>query len=361
MPTIKKLICIAASIMLLGIFSCASGSATPSSNDKRHHTEDGFRNLYIEDSEKSFFDFLKMRFLGEEEWADHAKFADEVPLEALEPDLLQQPGDKFQLTWLGHSMFLMQYQGLNILSDPIFTDRASPIPFAGPKRYVPHAMDYNNLPNVDIVIISHNHYDHLDTQTIETLAERSLTQAKPTRFYVPLGLIPILSENGVAEQNIHEMDWWDTSETAQYKIHALPSQHWSARGTGDRRETLWASWAIEISGRKIWFAGDTGYNNVQFKQIGEYLGKTDLAIIPIGAYEPRWFMQQYHVNPAEAIQIHKDVNSQYSIGMHWGTFPLTAELPMAPVLELEQQRVKKRVSAQEFDTMAIGESRQLNF
>jgi N-acyl-phosphatidylethanolamine-hydrolysing phospholipase D len=361
MPIRQTLMRLTTLIIVLGLFSCASNSDEKPPKDRNHHTADGYRNMYIEDSEKSFFDFLKMRFLGEEEWADHAKYANDVPIQDVELTKIKAPGEDLQLTWLGHAMFLIQYKGLNILTDPIFTDRASPIPFAGPKRYVRHAMDYAELPEIDLVLISHNHYDHLDTDTLEQLSEKSLTQTKPIRFYVPLGLIPILSDSGVQEQDIQEMDWWDTSETADYKIHALPTQHWSARGTSDRRETLWASWAVEIQGRKLWFAGDTGYNNVQFKQIGKYLGKADLAIIPIGAYEPRWFMQQYHVNPGEAINIHQDINSDYSIGMHWGTFPLTAEMPMAPVIELEQQRAKKGVSAQEFDTMAIGESRSVVF
>jgi N-acyl-phosphatidylethanolamine-hydrolysing phospholipase D len=350
-------------ITLTGLFSCVSNSVEPVSvsKDKAHHTEDGFRNLHIEDSEKGFFDFLKMRFFGDVEWADHAKFADDVPIQDVDLNKLKQPGEGFQITWLGHATFLLQYKGLSILTDPIFTDRASPIPFAGPKRYVRHAMDYADLPEIDIVIISHNHYDHLDTETLEILADKSSRQTSPMRFYIPLGLVPLLSDSGVLEQNIHEMDWWDTSENPRYKIHALPSQHWSARSTSDRRETLWASWGIEINQHTIWFAGDTGYNDVQFKQIGEYLGKVDVAFIPIGAYEPRWFMQQYHVNPREAIQIHEDVNSEFSLGMHWGTFPITAEMPLAPVIELREQRLKKGVTEQAFDIMAIGESRVLNF
>lgn len=347
-------------VLLMGVIGCSSHSVAPIPKNKTHHTSDGFKNLHIDDSEKNFFDFLRMRFLGEDDWADHANFASDVPIQDVDVSKLLSPSEGAQITWLGHSMFIIQYQGINILTDPIFTDRASPIPFAGPKRYVRHAMDYAQLPNIDIVLISHNHYDHLDTETIARLAQSSATQTEAIRFYVPLGLVPILSDNGVPEQDIHEMDWWDTSErTDSYKIHALPSQHWSARGTSDRRETLWASWAIEIKQRKIWFAGDTGYNNVQFKQIGQYLGKVDMAVIPIGAYEPRWFMQQYHVNPQEALLIHQDVNSEYSIGMHWGTFPMTAEKPLAPVIELEARRKDASIKKDEFDVMAIGETRRL--
>ena len=349
-------------LLIATLYSCESSELIATQSSKAHHTKDGFQNLYIEDSNKDFFDFLKMRFLGDEEWADHAEFADDVPIQDVDLAKVNNPGPDLQITWLGHSMFLIQYQKLNILTDPIFTDRASPIPFAGPKRYVDHAMDYANLPDIDMVIISHNHYDHLDVKTLEQLSEKSTKQPKPIHFYVPLGVQSLLVNSKVQAQNISEMDWWDSSKSSHgYTIQALPSQHWSARGATDRRKTLWASWALKINERTIWFAGDTGYNNVQFKQIGEHLKAVDLALIPIGAYEPRWFMQQYHVNPKEALLIHKDVNSQASIGMHWGTFPLTAEMPLAPVSELENQRNVKGIEKADFDVMAIGETRALKF
>jgi N-acyl-phosphatidylethanolamine-hydrolysing phospholipase D len=299
-----------------------------------------------------------MRFLGNEPWADHSSLAHTVKVQAVNVSRLQGPINH-QVTWLGHSAFFIQYDTVNILTDPIFSDRASPTSFAGPKRYTAHPMDYTKLPDIDWIILSHNHYDHLDTQSIRQLAEKSASQSSPIQFAVPLGLREILIDNKVITDNIHELDWWQQTQQGNVLVEALPSQHWSSRSLTDSHQTLWASWAITINGYKMWFGGDTGYNNVQFKEIGAHLGAVDLALIPIGAYAPRWFMQAYHVNPQEALNIHKEVNSRFSIGMHWGTFSLTAEAPMAPVEELSKQRQLLNISEQAFVAMDIGQTLNL--
>nr|WP_136252799.1 MBL fold metallo-hydrolase [Ningiella ruwaisensis] len=356
-------------VALALIASCSSSSGVRSSSpQKPHHTKDGFKNLYVQDSEKNFFDFLKVRFFGETEWADHRLYADDVPFQKVELSKLKMPARDGQVTWLGHSSFLIQMAGLNILTDPIFSERASPIPFAGPKRYKAHAMDYAELPHIDIVLISHNHYDHLDSPSLQMLAQRATqTSSKsniPTQFYVPLGLKTFLEDLDIPGKQISEMDWWNVLKgpkaSEAYQVIALPSQHWSARGTNDRRETLWASYAVKAAGKTIYFAGDTGYNDVQFKQIGQYLQSVDLALIPIGGYLPRDFMRLYHVNPEEALRIHQDIGSKFSIGMHWGTFPMTAEAPMEPPLKLNEQRRSLDISENAFITIAIGETYLLN-
>ncbi|MBF7073348.1 MBL fold metallo-hydrolase [Glaciecola sp. MH2013] len=359
-------------ILSLVGFSILSACVSKPGNEqqrKAHHSADGFQNLYIEDTDKSFFDFLEMRILGEDVWADHPALASQVPFQEADVARIQAKSDlkgdadQALVTWLGHSMFLIQYKGLSVLTDPIFTDRASPLSFAGPHRYVPHAMDYEALPNIDVVIISHNHYDHLDNSTLEMLGQKSQAQVSPTRFFVPLGLKAHLLDEGINANNISELDWWDKASAqnafASADILALPSQHWSARGLADRLTTLWASWSINIAGFHVWFAGDTGYNSVQFKEIGGAVEQIDLALIPIGAYAPRWFMQKYHVDPKEALQIHLDINAKQSIGMHWGTFPLTAEEPGAPLIELEKQRELLGLPSSAFNTMAIGESKAI--
>jgi N-acyl-phosphatidylethanolamine-hydrolysing phospholipase D len=352
----------------LFIFGCQSSdtSAKKVDKNKAHHTKEGFKNLYVEDIDKNFFDFLEMRLLGDEEWADHASLVNQVPTKAVDVARIKAKSDMLAetkqplITWLGHSMFLVQHNGLTLLTDPIFSNRASPLSFAGPKRYVKHAMDYADLPPIDVVIISHSHYDHLDNATIERLAQRSLLQITPTQFYVPLGLKSHLVGKGVDPSYIFEMDWWDKtvvqSTVGSAEIQALPSQHWSARSLTDRLTTLWVSWSIDFGNFNLWFAGDTGYNDIQFKEIGANLGEVDLALIPIGAYSPRWFMQKYHVNPSEALQIHHDVNAKLSIGMHWGTFPLTAEEPGEPVKVLTQEKLKKGIPDKQFITLAVGES-----
>lgn len=344
-------------LILIVLAVVASCSITPAEyalkEQPAHHTNRGFRNLHIEDPNKSFFSFMRVRLFGDEVWADHEKTAADVPVQPLDLGRVKKPGPGLQVSWLGHSTFLLQYGGLNILTDPVFSDRPSPMPFAGPKRYVPHVVNYYDLPAIDFVVISHNHYDHLDTKAIKILG------SAPT-YLVPLGIGEWLLDEGVVASKIIEMDWWQRTLPAQtgkpVTITAQPSQHWSSRGLGDRRKTLWASWRIDFADTSVWFAGDTGYNPVTFREIGDSAGPVDLALIPIGAYAPRSFMQAYHVDPDEAVMIHRDVQARRSIGMHWGTFPLTAEDPMDPLHRLAGARLREGLSLHEFSTLAIGET-----
>jgi N-acyl-phosphatidylethanolamine-hydrolysing phospholipase D len=174
-----------------------------------------------------------------------------------------------------------------------------------------------------------------------------------------LGLKELFVDVGINPNNVFEFDWDDEKSYKSTKIKAFPSQHWSARGLFDKRKTLWASWYIGMEDFNFWFAGDTGYNDVQFKQIGDAIQSLDLAFIPIGAYVPRWFMKYYHVNSNEAVKIHQDVHAKKSIGMHWGTFPLTAEEPIDPKTKLEIELEKQKIQKDEFITMKIGESLEL--
>jgi len=314
-----------------------------------HHTEDGFRNLYIEPISKGPFTFLKMKYFGDEEFSDQATEAHLVP--TVEPDYsaLSSPGEQPQVTWLGHSTFLIQYQGVNILTDPILSDRASPVSFAGPKRLVSMPITMANLPAIDYVVISHNHYDHLDQDTIETLGNQAL-------YLVPLKLKPWFVDLGITPSQIMEFDWWDERKFQTLSVTATPSQHWSARGLFDRYSSLWAAWHLRIGDFTLWFGGDTGYNDIQFKEIGERFKGVDIGLIPIGAYAPRWFMAPQHVNPEEAINIHRDIGATKSIGMHWGTFQLTAEPIMEPAERLEGAVQSGLLRAKEFSTLAIGET-----
>ncbi|MCB2099698.1 MAG: MBL fold metallo-hydrolase [Rhodobacterales bacterium] len=320
-----------------------------------HHAPGGgFRNTQITDPSKTLFDYLAMKHFGNHPWADHAARAAEVPVHPVDMAAIGAPGAAPQVTWLGHSTFLIQAGGMAVLTDPVFADRASPFSFAGPRRYVPHVIDYAALPPIDLVIISHNHYDHLDETAIGILGNGP-------RYAVPLGLKAWFTDQGVAPDRVTEFDWWDEKTLAGRPVTALPSQHWSARGLGDRRRTLWASWLLELPGLTLWFAGDTGYNPVQFKQIGQHVrdkgGAIDLGLIPIGGYLPRSFMGPYHVNPEEALYVHRDVGARRSIGMHWGTFPLTAEGPGDPVRDLAAGRDRLGIAPEAFSTMAVGETR----
>lgn len=335
--------------ILINCCACSAQSIAPAPDAPAHHTKTGFTNPYIDPPDKSFFSFLSMRFFGDEPWADHQALAAQVPVQKVDLELITYPQKHLQITWLGHSTFLIQYQGKNILTDPIFSDRASPVSFAGPKRYIPHVLDYKTLPPIDVVVISHSHYDHLDLATVRQLAQN-------THFFVPLKLKQWFIDQGIDATKVTELDWWQNTDFNGVSLQALPAQHWSARGLGDRFETLWASWSITIADKHLWFAGDTGYNPIQFKQIGQQVAAIDLALIPIGAYAPRWFMQTYHVNPKEALQIHQDVGAAKSIGMHWGTFPLTAENPGDPPLQLAAAKHSSKVDEQAFITLAVGQT-----
>lgn len=320
-----------------------------------HHTDNGYKNLYLVDKKKSFFDFLMMRWFGDEPWADHPTFTKQIPWQSLDLDKVNHPSNKPQVSWLGHSTFLIQYQGINILTDPVFCERTSPFSFMGPKRYTPHVVDYKNLPSIDYVFISHNHYDHLDGEATKILN----SQKAPPRYYVPLGLKTWLVEEDshINPNHIVEMDWGDNAQHQKIKVSAFPSQHWSARSLFDRFETLWASWRIELGDFSVWFAGDTGYNERLFKELGEAMPPVNLSLIPIGAYAPRDFMKNYHLNPEEAVLVHQHIKTEQSIGMHWGTYPLTAEEPTEPPIRLEKAVNKAKLNQSEFSVMQLGETR----
>lgn len=347
-------------ILLMLLAAISSCSITPTEKALQgapaHHTTRGFKNIYVEDPNKTFFSFLRMRMFGDNKWANHEDTAGDVPFRPLDLANVIAPGAAPQISWLGHSTFLLQVGDISILTDPIFSDRASPLGFTGPKRYTPHTLDYNKLPPIDYVIISHNHYDHLNSQAVKVLGSHP-------KYLVPLGLKDWLIDEGVTPNHITELDWWqkaDSHYTPGLTIEAQPSQHWSARGIYDRRKTLWASWHINVGGFTVWFAGDTGYNPMQFKEIGAKNGPVDLALIPIGAYAPRDFMKTYHVDPDEAVMIHQDLGARKSIGMHWGTYPLTAEEPMEPIRRLAKALERENISEGSFITLSLGETLRLN-
>lgn len=238
------------------------------------------------------------------------------------------PG-KVQATWVGHSTVLVQVGGYNILTDPIFESSCSPI--GRPKRIVDPALVLDDLPHIDAVVISHGHYDHLCKKSVLALHRKYAD----ILFMVPLGQKEWFLNRGM--KNVIELDWWDTYEFEELKFTFTPAQHWSMRRAGwDRNRALWGSWLIESNGKSFWFAGDTGYSKELFEMIAEKLNKPiHMAAIPIGAYEPRWFMAPQHVCPEEALMIHECIKSEISIAIHHGTFPLTSEPLDEPSLRLK--------------------------
>ncbi len=258
------------------------------------------------------------------------------------------------ITWIGHSAFLVQLAGTNILIDPHFSERASPVQFAGPRRIVPLPLEISELPRIDVVLISHNHYDHLDITTVRELAA---TDSGSPLFLVPLGLKAWFNDAGVSR--VEEYDWWQSHSLGALRFTLVPVQHWSKRTLWDANRTLWGGWVVEGGGLKVLHTGDLGYSR-DARDIGERLGPFDLALIPIGSYAPRWFMKTMHVDPAEAVQLRSDLRARRAIGMHWGTFEkLTDEALDEPPRVLEAQRSAAGLAPDEFDVMQVGETRRI--
>jgi len=269
------------------------------------------------------------------------------------------PADQLQVTWIGHSTFLVQIDGLNFLTDPVWSDRCSPVQFAGPKRFRHVPFEIKQLPKIDFVVVSHNHYDHLDHYAVTTLQHHQ--KDHPPVWIVPSGLGKWFKDNLGHKVEVVELNWWDCVPLSdKIEVTATPAQHWSKRGPTDYFYTLWGSYVIhnKTTGKKIFFAGDTGYCSA-FKEIGNKFGSIDLGLIPIGAYEPRDIMKNQHVDPEEAVLIHKDINSKQSIGMHWGTFVLTDEKLMDPERTLEEILAREKMDQSEFTTLTHGETRKL--
>ena len=224
-----------------------------------------------------------------------------------------------RITFVNHSTFLIQSDGVNILTDPVWSDRVSPFTWAGPKRIRPAGIRFEDLPPIDIILLSHNHYDHLDMPTMQLVFEKF-----QPKIFTALGVSALLRQYGI--KNVVDMDWWqEVTLSGSLQLVAVPAQHFSGRGTFDRDATLWCGFVIARKEGNIYFAGDTGYNDVTFKEIGSRFDPISIAIVPIGAYKPRWFMSPIHTAPREAVQIHLDLRAHKSIACHFGTFTLADE------------------------------------
>jgi len=256
-----------------------------------------------------------------------------------------------KVTFVNHSTFLIQVAGINILTDPVWSERTSPFSFAGPKRMKQPGIRLEDLPKIDYIILSHNHYDHLDINTIQTIFENH----KPN-IITPLGVKAFLDSNRI--DTAQDLDWWqELSLTDSVRIQAVPAQHFSGRGVFDRDATLWCGYVIKNHQGNIYFAGDTGYNEITFKEIGVRCAPVSVALIPIGAYKPTWFMSPIHCSPAEAVQIHLDVKAAQSIATHFGTFALADDGEVEPVNELRVAVKEARLTQDSFLVLKEGEGR----
>lgn len=318
-----------------------------------HHTAEGFRNNYPHDPPASFWLWKWEQMKNGVPQPPPGGWR--IPWVKTDAAALRANGSEPTVTWIGHAAFLLQVGGRNVLIDPQFSERASPVAFAGPRRIVPLPIAVEELPRIDVVLITHNHYDHLDVASVRALAARP--EGSPL-FLVPLGLKAWLAELGI--DRAEELDWWQSREAAGLAFTLVPVQHWSKRTLWDTNKTLWGGWIVAGAGLRIVHTGDLGYSK-DARDIGERLGPFDLALIPVGAYAPRWFMKTHHVDPDEAIRVRADLRAARAIGMHWGTFEHLTDEPLdEPPRWLARRRTELGLAPADFDVMKVGETRRID-
>ena len=262
------------------------------------------------------------------------------------------------VTWVGHSSFLVQLDGINLLTDPIWSDRAGPLAVLGPKRWVPPGIPFDALPPIDAILLSHNHYDHLDDRTVRRLIRRYPEAA----WFAPLGVAAFVRARGATR--VSDLDWWDETSLGAMRLACTPAQHFSARGLADRGRTLWCGWSILGPSRRVFFAGDSAYHP-EYSRISERHGPFDVAMIPIGAYEPRWFMKSVHMNAEEGVSAYLDLCAPHEsaghtvmVPMHWGTFKLTDEPMDEPPKRARAAWKAAALPAESFWLLSHGETRR---
>ena len=333
--------------LLLASCALRAGDAWPPSD---HHGPEGFHDRYDSLPKGGFWRWKWEQWRGGV--ARRPAGGWNLPHVATDAAALAANHDRATLTWIGHATFLVQLGGSNILFDPIFSERASPVSFAGPRRAVPLPIALEALPHIDVVAITHNHYDHLDLATVRRLAAQP---GGSPLFVVPLGLKAWFAAQGIARAE--ERDWWQSVEARGLRFTLVPVQHWSKRTLADTNQTLWGGWVLEGAGLKIIHAGDLGYSRDP-QDVGSRLGPFDLAMIPIGAYAPRWFMGPQHVDVAQALRVREDLRAARAVGMHWGTFEDLADEPLdEPPRLLQHLRDAAHLPREAFDVMQVGETR----
>jgi L-ascorbate metabolism protein UlaG (beta-lactamase superfamily) len=297
-----------------------------------------------EPSARGFLDVIKWRMTSRATpWPKHI----EVIPQVLPPSPL---GDGIIATWVGQSTFLIRSRSATVLTDPVWSETAGPTSWLGPRRVAKPGIDFAALPKVDLVLLSHDHYDHCDLATLRRLALRD----KPV-IVAPLGYRKLLS--GAGFSRIVELDWWQENAPAPgLGAMLVPSRHWTRRTPFDTNRRLWGGYMLRIGGCSVYFVGDSGYQKGLFPEINRRCGAPDLALVPIGAYEPRWFMASAHMNPAEAVRVHIEVGARRSLAMHWGTFQLTDEGLDAPVRALGEALAAAGLAPGDFTAPPIGTS-----
>jgi N-acyl-phosphatidylethanolamine-hydrolysing phospholipase D len=351
-----KKVLISTILSLTILIGCASMSSqhsekTALGNNPKHHTISGYQNNpFVETAASKGLLFYIRRAWG-------SVFVPDIPdghkLSELESIQLLNSIPSDRITWLGHASFLIKTSDVTILTDPFLSEYASPVSWAGPRRFVASPIPINKLPSIDIVIVSHNHYDHLDNKTVNRLKNK-----ENIHVVVPLGLKSFFTERGYSK--VTELDWGQSVTVKGIELTAQPAVHDSGRSISDLCETLWASWVIESAQKRILFIGDTGYSETIFSDMGEKYGGFDYAILPIGAYEPRELLWMSHTTPEESVSIGKDVRAKILIASHWGTVSSLSDEPMfEPPIRFKKFGSDSGFSNNNMWIMKIGETREL--
>lgn len=311
-------------LALLTVAACAGASDDPVPGAPVHHVEGGFRNPPgSPEPTGGLFMLLRDRLRQMFERHDGPVPPAHVVPQAQAVAALHDAGAADAITWIGHASVLLRLGGRTVLVDPVYADHPTPLAPFGPKRIVPPGLPLDALPPIDLLLITHDHYDHLDLDALERLPNRAGTEA-----VAPLRVGPLLREAGFAR--IHELDWWRSIDLSGLEITAVPAQHYSGRGLFDRDTTLWAGFVLRAGDTSVYVSGDTGYRDGLFAEIGERLGPFDLAVPFIGAYEPEPLGRAYHVTPEEAALAVRELRARRAVPVHWGTFPIGREPPFEP-------------------------------
>ncbi len=315
-----------------------------------HHRQHGFANANPDFARPPFW--TRTTFFARRIWASTVS-PRTVTLPRMPNDgaALRANGAEPTVTWVGHATLLIQLDGVNVLTDPHWSARASPVSFAGPRRLTPPGLRFEDLPPIHVVLISHDHFDHLDEATV-----RRLAAVHRPRFYVPLGLRGWLAGLGITD--VVELDWWDSRTERGLTLTCVPVQHWTSRSFFEQNGRLWSGWAVAGRERRLFFAGDTGYWPPYFQAIGARLGPFDVAAVSIGAYTPAAIMRFTHTTPEESLQIFADVRARRFLAMHWGTFDLADEPLTEPPERLRAEAGRLGLDAERVWILQHGETRR---
>lgn len=317
-----------------------SATESSASSEIREHFRDG---RYFNPGVQAHGFFEALRWMMRRQMGPWRKWIASAP-GAPPPDSVA--GDALRATFVNHATVLLQTQSVNILTDPVWSRRVSPVSFAGPERHRDPGIRFEDLPPIHCILISHNHYDHFDRPTLRRLA----AEHRPAVF-CPMGLAKPLRQLGF--QTVHELDWWQDGEFCDFRMHCVPAQHFSARGPFDRNRTLWCGWVVECDSGPIYFAADTGFGDF-FAEIERRFAPLRLAMLPIGAYEPEWFMGPIHMTPEQAVEAWSMLGSPQAMAIHFGTFALADDGERAPLERLEGA-LRSRPNAERFRVPVEGE------